>query len=146
MILFNLFNLNRIKLTILILFLFHEFTLSISIDSKQGKIKPAKYIRKGGWHSDTFGTADPDDSVQRQRRDMTKIFYPKTADGLFKMLEKKREPEVTRDILQKLLDPNLVLDEENKTKLINLINSEWTINTFVYNLYAADFKRKLFLK
>ena len=116
------------------------------IDSKQGKIKPAKYIRKGGWHSDTFGTADPDDSVQRQRRDMTKIFYPKTADGLFKMLEKKREPEIARDILQKLLDPNLVLDEENKAKLINLINSEWTINTFVYNLYAADFKRKLFLK
>jgi hypothetical protein len=37
MILFKLFNLNRIKLTILILFLFHEFTLSISIDSKQGK-------------------------------------------------------------------------------------------------------------
>jgi hypothetical protein len=116
------------------------------IDSKQGKIKPAKYIRKGGWHSDTFGTADPDDSAKKQRRDMTKIFYPKTADGLFKMLEKKIEPEVTREILEKLLDKNLVLDEKNKSKLINLINSEWTTNIIEYNLYTADFKRKLFLK
>lgn len=115
------------------------------IDSKQGKIKPAKYIRKGGWHSDTFGTADPDDSAKKQRRDMTKIFYPKTADGLFKMLEKKREPEVTREILEKLLDKNLVLDEKNKAKLINLINSEWTTNTFD-NVFKAGFKRKLFLK
>jgi len=77
---------------------------------------------------------------------MTKIFYPKTADGLFKMLEKKIEPEVTREILEKLLDKNLVLDEKNKSKLINLINSEWTTNIIEYNLYTADFKRKLFLK
>ena len=116
------------------------------IDSKQGKIKPAKYIRKGGWHSDTFGHADPDDSAKKQRRDMTKIFYPKTADGLFKMLEKKIRPEVVRDILEKLLDKNLVLDEKNKSKLINLINSEWTTNIIEYNLYTAGFKRKLFLK
>lgn len=114
------------------------------IDSKQGKIRPGRYIRKGGWYSDTFGTANPDDSAKKQRKDMTEIFYPKTANGLFKMLSKKINPNIVKNVIDKLLDKNLALDEKNKSKLIDLIKSE-RINS-EYKNYIPEFKRKLFLK
>ena len=34
------------------------------LDSKQGRIRAGHYQRRGGWYSDTYGSADPDDSIK----------------------------------------------------------------------------------
>lgn len=120
------------------------------IDSKQGRVRPGKYLRKGGWYSDTFGTADPEDRKSQQRKDMMYTINPKTGKGLFKLLQyyvgkitpfRHDVPIVVTSssdvirVLNQLLELELKLDNDTKEKLIEFIKEK-----------APSYFKKLFVK
>lgn len=96
------------------------------LDSKQGKIRPGRYIRRGGWYSDTFGSAEPDASRREKRDSMRHTILPVTGKGLFKLLD--RQPgmnSMSLRIVGKLLDPGLSLTDDLKKKLEALIRKDY---------------------
>lgn len=107
------------------------------IDSKQGRIRPGQYIRKGGMYSDTFGSANSRDSRKKRERDLRYTVVPSTAKGLFKLLDfylAKGYEEFHAKSVFKVLD-KLVLNDEQKQKLVNLVKDKF-----------PSYKNKLFQK
>ena len=114
------------------------------IDQRQGKIRPGSYTRRGGYYSDTFGSATGKRAEQIQKR--KRYFLPDEADAQLRFLEKnanksgiKKHVAAAVDRAAKYLmaaDSNL--SDDQRDRLLAVLKKDPVLG----QLHLRDFYRR----